>query len=174
METDARGQLGGLDSPEAVRRRLAMESGNFKCPACAKTNADIIKECEERASHASSPSQEVEIPKDLNMGWRDEMEARKAKSADDAQESAELAEGFVQTGPAPSRNIPNPPTPNPSTPMRPHEPAVRPPIPAPIVPPAAHQLQRVQNGGVPLWIDRAIVGLLILLAAVVLKVFLGA
>ncbi|KAJ4309625.1 hypothetical protein N0V84_011408, partial [Fusarium piperis] len=100
METDARGQLGGLETTDAVRQRLAAESSSFKCAACGKTNGEIIKECEERAGEASSSAQEVEVPKELNMGWRDEMEAKKKSEnkADDA-EAAELAEGFVQTAP---------------------------------------------------------------------------
>jgi ubiquitin-conjugating enzyme E2 J1 len=182
METDAKGQLGGLDSPEAARRRLAKESPAFKCPACARSNADIIKDCEERASESTAAAEEVQVPAELNMGWRDEMEAKKAKAAQDAKESAELAEGFVQTGPTPAQAATNPPPVQPQPqqaqpqpqqqPQQRPQPAVRRPLPA--APLAAHPLQDARDAGVPLWIDRAIVGLVMVLAAVVLKVFIGA
>ncbi|KAF4963512.1 hypothetical protein FZEAL_10929, partial [Fusarium zealandicum] len=103
METDARGQLGGLETTDSVRQRLASESSSFKCSSCGKTNGEIIKECEERAKEVASSSEEVEVPKELNMGWRDEMEAKKQSEANeqasDEAETAALAEGFVQTAP---------------------------------------------------------------------------
>ncbi|WKT43424.1 hypothetical protein QSH57_008260 [Fusarium oxysporum f. sp. vasinfectum] len=122
METDARGQLGGLETTDAVRQRLANESPAFKCATCGKTNGEIIKECEERAKEASSSAQEVEIPKELNMGWRDEMRAKKEgesqpEQKNDDAETAQLAEGFVQTAPdavtaANDSSAPQPPAEN--------------------------------------------------------------
>ncbi|KAK2936350.1 hypothetical protein FoTM2_004294 [Fusarium oxysporum f. sp. vasinfectum] len=122
METDARGQLGGLETTDAVRQRLANESPAFKCATCGKTNGEIIKECEERAKEASSSAQEVEIPKELNMGWRDEMGAKKEgesqpEQKNDDAETAQLAEGFVQTAPdavtaANDSSAPQPPAEN--------------------------------------------------------------
>ncbi|EON98666.1 putative ubiquitin-conjugating enzyme protein [Phaeoacremonium minimum UCRPA7] len=195
METDPKGQLGGLDTSDAVRRRLANESGAFRCSACGKTNAEIIKECEDAAKEASDeagPSAEVEIPKDLKMGWRDEMEKPKAASpaaavsteaeavaasVDDA-ESAELAEGFVQTVPIQRQEVP---VDTASLPARPGQTVPQPtrtlPLPDPqaaVVPPLAQaQLHRHSNDGVPLWIDRTIVALAILLIGMIFKVMLG-
>ncbi len=84
METDPKGQLGGLETSDAVRRRLAADSQGFRCVACGKTNSEIIKACEEAAreheAEQGSASKEVEVPSDLKMGWRDEMEA-KAKAS---------------------------------------------------------------------------------------------
>ncbi|KAI9158812.1 Ubiquitin-conjugating enzyme [Paramyrothecium foliicola] len=179
METDARGQLGGLESPEAVRRRLAKESASFKCAACAKTNAEIIKESEERAGQANSSGNEIEVPKELNMNWRDEMKPKDVTPTADDQESAQLAEGFVQTVPTPQQtsDAPRAPAGNTAAPVRvpaPAPPAIaRAPAQRHPSPPAAAQLQRVGNDGVPLWIDRAIVGLVVLLIAIVFKVLLG-
>ncbi|KAF5230277.1 hypothetical protein FANTH_13923 [Fusarium anthophilum] len=184
METDARGQLGGLETTDAVRQRLANESPAFKCAACGKTNGEIIKECEERAKEASSSAQEVEIPKELNMGWRDEMGAKKEgeskpEQTNDDAETAQLAEGFVQTAPdavtaANDSSAPQPPaenrnpTPTRTTPL---------PVPAAqgLVPQAAAQAQaqqarRATDDGVPLWLDRTIVVLVVLLVALVLKI----
>ncbi|KAK3403215.1 ubiquitin-conjugating enzyme/RWD-like protein [Sordaria brevicollis] len=116
METDPKGQLGGLDASDAARRRMATESRAWKCQACGKTNEEIIKECEEAAKEHQKDGEgpaEVEVPSDMKMGWRDEMDknnnggaaasgfgAQPHQDEEDA-ESAELAEGFVQTVPLP-------------------------------------------------------------------------
>lgn len=196
METDARGQLGGLETTDAVRQRLASESSSFKCSACAKTNGEIIKECEERANEAASSSssakEEVEVPKELSMGWRDEMEAKTKEQAQTSEEAetAQLAEGFVQT--APTDDYPPPPPPPPPapgavpvpptaqlapTPTRTipitDAPALPAPGPVPVAPPAVFQIRQARRGsddGVPLWLDRMIVVLVVLLVALVLKI----
>jgi len=109
METDPKGRLGGLATSDAVRRKLAAESPTFRCPGCGgRTNADIMKECEEAAraaaekngNAAGSSSKEVDVPAELTMGFRDEMEKKAAAASPGADaESAQLAEGFVQTIP---------------------------------------------------------------------------
>ncbi|EQB54436.1 ubiquitin-conjugating enzyme [Colletotrichum gloeosporioides Cg-14] len=167
METDPRGQLGGLETSDA--------------------------ECEESAKSiavTSEPS-DVEIPSELKMGWKDEMgkpaerqlHAQETPRHDDGDaESAELAEGFVRTAPevggpetsqVPKSQVPAPdiaartsngPSPSILTPTRtvslPPAPNVR----------QAHQ--RPHDEGVPLWVDRAIVALVVLLLAMILKVVL--
>lgn len=192
METDPRGQLGGLETSDAVRKRHATASHLFKCPTCAKTNIEIIKECEESAkaiADSSKPTAEVEIPSELKMGWKDEMAkpsgsedgppVSKTPGLEDSDvESAELAEGFVRTAHEAMATHNNPP--------RASEPlvaaAVRPsaqltPTPTRTVslPPApnvrqAHQ--RPHDEGVPLWVDRAIVAIVVLLLAMIIKVVL--
>jgi ubiquitin-conjugating enzyme E2 J1 len=184
METDARGQLGGLETTDAVRQRLANESPAFKCATCGKTNGEIIKECEERAKEASSSAQEVEIPKELNMGWRDEMGAKKEgeskpEQTNDDAETAQLAEGFVQTAPDAVTAANDSLAPQPSTENRNPTPTRTTPLPVPaaqgLVPQAAAQTQaqqarRATDDGVPLWLDRTIVVLVVLLVALVLKI----
>ncbi|KAL7949221.1 ubiquitin-conjugating enzyme/RWD-like protein [Trichoderma barbatum] len=167
METDVLGQLGGLETTEAVRRRLAQESASFKCAVCARTNADIIAECEDRCKQGASPCQDVSVPAELNMGWRDELEAaRKDQTSkvspevdrnDGMSDEAELAEGFVQTAPS----IPEDVVAHPSFPM-----------PTPEIQRNSLTANRTRAGsdGVPLWVDRVIVALVILLVALVLKV----
>ncbi|CAI4210204.1 unnamed protein product [Parascedosporium putredinis] len=77
METDAKGQLGGLDTTDQVRKQLATESLTYLCPACGKSNREIIKECQERVeSGAVTPDVDVEVPSELTMGWKDEMGRR--------------------------------------------------------------------------------------------------
>ena len=118
METDAKGQLGGLEATDAVRRRLAAESRAFRCSGCGgRANEEIMKACEEaarehEAANGGVKGEEVQVPSELKMGWRDEMEKEKKAAeanngegagagADGIQSTAELAEGFVQTGPLP-------------------------------------------------------------------------
>lgn len=182
METDARGQLGGLETTEAVRRRLATESHAFRCSACGRTNADIITECEAAAKEhegEGGSAAEVEVPSELKMGFRDEMEKAAAAGGGAAAldlESAELAEGFVQTAPLP---VPAP------APLLPRagagegmlQPTRTVPLPNPqpraIERAALQQQARVSNAGVPAWIDRLIMVVGVLLVAMLVKVLLA-
>ncbi|KAI0169591.1 UBC-like protein [Hypoxylon sp. FL1284] len=223
METDARGQLGGLDADDAVRRRLAADSPAWRCPVCARSNADIIAESEERCREIDGASaaateegeasgsnnegengggsnkprrQEVEVPAELKLGFRDEMEAKAkarqqadgtgdgtgrdpARKEDEDAESAELAEGFVQT--APVRDT-TPPAPQPP-PARPVQgvpaPTGRIPLPDPVGRATAPAMQtqsrrRIDpNAGVPVWVDYAIVSLVVVLIAMLMKILVG-
>ncbi|POR33963.1 Ubiquitin-conjugating enzyme E2 J1 [Tolypocladium paradoxum] len=180
METDARGQLGGLDTTDAVRRRLAQESGSFRCATCGRSNTDLIAESEKRAAEASSSAaDDVQVPQELSMGWRDEMEAKKAAKDDEGSDAAELAEGFVQTAPTAA-----PSTSTSTNQLQPRRSPVTNDAPAaaqtaaqtaatPITTQVTVTAPRPQHDDVPLWIDRAIVALVILLAALLLKVLFG-
>ncbi|KAI0135660.1 UBC-like protein [Daldinia grandis] len=181
METDARGQLGGLDTNDAVRRKLASESRAWRCSACAKTNAEIIAECEQRCAEADAENdgkrkEEVKVPAELKMGFRDEMEKARAAAKGEGEgdkedaESAELAEGFVQTVPRredaspASRPAQGVPTPTRTIPL-----------PGAVVQPASLQIPRRvdPNAGVPPWVDYAIVSLVVILIAMLTKVLIG-
>lgn len=212
METDVRGQLGGLEAAEPVRRRLAAESPAWRCGVCCggKTNAEIMAECEQRVRElaAASGKEEEEVvvvPPELTMGWRDEMEKQKKKKGaegedededgdgDEDGESARLAEGFVRTAPASgsgsgsgSASASSAETADPG-PGRAAETAARsvppttetasPPNLGPAAAPAPTQQQaiqrRVSNDDVPVWLDRLIIAVAVLLAAVVAKVMLA-
>ncbi|KAI2784642.1 UBC-like protein [Daldinia loculata] len=177
METDARGQLGGLDTNDAVRRKLAVESRAWRCPVCARTNAEIIAECEQRCAEADGETkEEVEVPAELKMGFRDEMEKARAAANSEGEkedaESAELAEGFVQTVPRREDPLPAPrpaqgvPTPTPTRTI---------PLPAAVGQPASLQTSRRvdPNAGVPPWVDYAIVSLVVILIAMLTKIIIG-
>ncbi|KAK3299247.1 ubiquitin-conjugating enzyme/RWD-like protein [Chaetomium fimeti] len=185
METDVKGQLGGLDAAEPVRRRMAGESTAWKCGACCggKNNGEILGECVERVREMgeAAAAEEVSVPEELKMGWRDEMEAKGKKAGEEGGEGGDgesdgLAEGFVQTAPvlptsssssgsgqqqqqmAGGSAVPQPtrtvPLPNP------------PPVAAG---PPLQQLQpRADESTV--WLDRLIIAVAVLLAAVVAKV----
>jgi ubiquitin-conjugating enzyme E2 J1 len=105
------------------------------------------------------------VPSELKMGWKDEMVKSAATAERDAEE-AQLAEGFVRTAdgasdyPAarPAQGVPQP-TGTINT--------------ARIAPVTTTRIQPQSNGGVPLWLDRMIAAVVVLLVAMVLKVLLG-
>jgi ubiquitin-conjugating enzyme E2 J1 len=186
METDAGGQIGGLTTGDAVRKRLAAESQGWTCSVCAKSNDDILKEvaetCAEMAAQEDAEEKakpaEVEVPAELRLGFRDEMEKQnKASEAADA-ESAELAEGFVQTVPIPDQQSqPLQPPATSSLPARPGQGVPQPtrtiPLPEPAHVPLTVTRQYDPNAGVPVWIDYAIISLVGILVAMLLKILLG-
>lgn len=181
METDAKGQLGGLECSDAQRRRLAKESRKFKCAMCAKSNEDILSECEE-ASKLLEDRKEEEVPPELKMGWRDEMGEKKEKEREQPDaESAELAEGFVQTAPIVEES---PQAPIAAQSLQTHSegyttarPAQGVPRPTPTVPllpqqPNAPIVVRVRNNseGVPAWVDKAIMGIVVCLFVILVRI----
>ena len=128
----------------------------------------------------------MEVPAELKLGFRDEMEQAKAKATagstggpeaeaakNDDADTAHLAEGFVQTAPEPA------PAAAPAyPPARPAQGVPQPtrtiPLPQPVPQPVT---QRPRNGdanaGVPVWIDYAIVAMVGLLIAMLVKILLG-
>ncbi|KAL2023856.1 hypothetical protein VTK56DRAFT_633 [Thermocarpiscus australiensis] len=205
METDAKGQLGGLEAGDAVRRRLAAESRSWRCGVCCggKTNGEILGECEERVREmvereggrrVREEEEEVKVPEELKMGWRDEMEGggggggggggdraheAKGKGLEESEsdgESARLAEGFVQTtAPGPGLASGGEET---LAGSQTGGGSAAPQGPRPVPPASQPQLQqtgerRVSNDDVPAWLDRLIVAVAILLAAVVARVMLA-
>ncbi|KAK0728020.1 ubiquitin-conjugating enzyme [Lasiosphaeria miniovina] len=211
METDPRGQLGGLETTDAVRRRLATASREWRCSsACSagRTNAEIMRDCETVArEHQGGEKVEVqvEIPPELKLAWRDEMGENASAGAsatetlrgtaatvttttetrryddgnnddgdDDDDESAELAEGFVQTTSQPLAPPPPVPVPAPAISWQPQpQPQLTRTIPLPPQQQAYVPPRRVSNGDVPVWIDRLIVIVGVVLAAMIIRVFLG-
>ncbi|KAI0100741.1 ubiquitin-conjugating enzyme/RWD-like protein [Nemania sp. FL0031] len=183
METSAGGQIGGLDTSEAVRVALAAASRAWRCPACARSNEDIIAECEARCREAGedqAKADEVEVPAELRMAFRDEMgkgkekvEVGKGEGAKEDAESAELAEGFVQTVP---ERIQDATTAQPPHTVRPVQGApARIPLTDPMGPGAVGVQQPIHgdlDGGVPPWLDYAIMSLVMMLVAIILKILL--
>lgn len=162
METDAKGQLGGLDSSNDVRRRLAGESRSWRCPTCSKSNEEILQSCEQASKEAEERGEERKeevIPDELKLGYKDELgnssgDTKGKESAEDISTSAELAEGFVQTAPPAA------------VPAQPAYPPARPAqgVPQPTatirtvqLPPHAENGQAYRsNSGVPAWLDKII------------------
>ena len=143
-----------------------------------------MEECEEQAAAlGTAPADDKEIPPELKMRWRDEingtavMEHEKPElenKTESDSETGQLAEGFVQTVPAGSSSTPSvPTTAAPASRGDASGPAISNRQPAGASPrrqPAAgtqHRPVRADNG-VPQWLDQLIAILLIVLVAVVL------
>ncbi|KAG6123824.1 hypothetical protein E4U22_003381 [Claviceps purpurea] len=192
METDARGQLGGLETTGEVRRRLARESRSFMCPTCARSNANIIRESEKQAAQSlSSEHPEVQIPSELSMGWKDELTTKtqvdesgpspasqRSESQENITESAERAEKSSPIGSPDQRQSPgasqllqstvNAPVGSPNSSFA---------CLTPVVESTGSSGRETSpqprgDGNVLLWVDRAIVALLIALVAILIKMFL--
>jgi hypothetical protein len=112
MESDVKGQVGGLEMSEGERRNWAERSRGWKCTTCQKTNAEIMEEQEKAVREAGNSAKEEEkVPEELRMAFKDELtgsgEAKgessrvkgKGRATEEDEESAQLAEGFVQTAP---------------------------------------------------------------------------
>ena len=102
MDTDAKGQLGGIECTKDARERMARESGKWQCPGCGKSNADIIKEREAAVGHVQgAPHQEEQLPEELRLAYRDELgtqsDTAQTLTDDKAKASAVAAEAEAST-----------------------------------------------------------------------------
>ncbi|EPE04243.1 ubiquitin-conjugating enzyme [Ophiostoma piceae UAMH 11346] len=213
MESDPKGQVGGLDATDAARRRLASESGAFVCTGCGgRSNAAILAESAEeerllgesegleKEKEGEIQKEKEQVPAELQLVFRDELKQTEAKAGTQT-ETTETTEKTEKTdkGKAVEDAAPvaeTPPAPQPAhavpvpTPTIPLPDALREPPPAPAVTsaPAQTQLQtqaqvqaqrhatrarRNSDEAVPLWVDRTIVVLCIVLVAMLLRIFFG-
>jgi len=158
MDTNAKGQLGGIECSESARKRIATESGAFTCPTCRKSNADIIKEREEAAKLIEAKNgkrKEETVPEELRLAYRDELGNGAA-----AQETTENGHKEKQAAITPS------PIPASTTHARSaSNAALRPTRPAQ---PAVQQLTQRTHDRSLAWIDAGIYGVV---AALLFMVF---
>jgi len=179
METDPKGQLGGMECSKEERERFAKQSTSWKCGICGRDNREIMQEAEEAASVSDqkngSPKVE-EIPKELSLAWKDELKMEKKSEESDA----ELAEGFVPTAPiipdqsaativptiySPAR--PGPTVPQPTGRSTTSSTSIQ-------VPSIARTQEVHRSNDVTLvWVDRMIAAVIVCLVALILKVLLG-
>jgi ubiquitin-conjugating enzyme E2 J1 len=165
MDTDAKGQLGGIECSPAIRKRMAGESGAYKCGVCGKSNVEIIREREEAAKEVEEKEgkrrEEEQVPEELRLAYRDELEKGKEKVQDIPSTSSRV----VQT-PA----VQSPVVAQPSRPLSQAVPAAPPPtrtVPAPlqqVVPQTADRSLA--------WIDTCIYGVVVALIYMMLRKFL--
>lgn len=162
MDTDARGQLGGMEAGEAVRRRLAGESRAWKCGGCGRGNEEVMREVEEASK--GEEGREDEVPEQLRLGYREDL-GKKEKEADGAVGEKTNGEAAVPASAA----IPVP------VPAAPQAQAAVPATPAP-TPTVQIQQRRpavAPAEEVPVWIDKAIVGVVFAILAIVWLRFFG-
>jgi ubiquitin-conjugating enzyme E2 J1 len=103
METDSKGQLGGLDTNDTERKHYADRSASWKCPTCAKSNEEILKECAEAAKEKEAAEGDEQskvdetVPSELKIGFKPddaetspEKQEQQATTADPIQREAEM------------------------------------------------------------------------------------
>lgn len=172
METNPSGQLGGVDASDSVRKRIAGESRGWKCGVCGgRSCEEILGEAERLAKEvedegAGSKREEETVPPEMQIGLKKEVEEENEPSQKIAEGDSKSAEdtSSAQTEneypPArPAQTVPQP-TATLSTPQEPQT-----------------QRQMAQapvrsNDGVPVWVDRAIAGIVLCLVFMVLKMLL--
>ncbi|KAK0943381.1 hypothetical protein LTR29_005169 [Friedmanniomyces endolithicus] len=159
MDTSAGGQLGGMEASEEVRRRMAGQSAGWKCAACAKSNAEVMREQDEavREQGGERKAQET-VPEELRLAYRENLAGSNGsakepegsggqKTAPPGPEAAPLAGSVTVTSPVTATGSGEPA----SVPAAPRQ--------APTLAPPP-QPQRRAPDGVPAWIDKAIYGVL--------------
>ena len=178
MDTDAKGQLGGIECSKDARERMAKDSGAWKCAGCAKSNAVIMQEREELVMEnelKEGKRKEDEVPEELRLAYRDElgkdgddkkMDKGKGRAVENPSETASGTQRSAE-GSSPA-NVPTTAASN-------TRPAQSIPI-APVVRPTrtipAQPLHQVAQRSPDLaWIDTCIYGVLAALLFMVLKRF---
>jgi ubiquitin-conjugating enzyme E2 J1 len=161
MDTDAKGQLGGLEATKEVREKMAREGAAWRCGVCAKTNGVILKEREELG--AERTGQDEAVPEELRLAYRDELgqaDAKEEKGADSATKSASTS-----SPPAANETIARPLDPPPAAPVPVPTRTVPPP------PPVVRQIAQPSPDRSLAWIDTCIYGIGAALVFLVLKKF---
>ena len=78
MESEAKGQVGGVDASVEARMRYARESRGWKCPGCGgRSCEDIMKDREKDVEDSGANGDNVEtgetVPEELKLGYREEL-----------------------------------------------------------------------------------------------------
>ena len=165
MDTDAKGQLGGMDAGEAVRRKMAKESREWKCGGCGRVNAEVMKE-QEVAAAGEEDRKEDEVPEQLRLAFREDL--GKGKTEEKAEGNGAVVDNAgavaaVNTAasvPAPVVSQAPVPTATATT-----------------TAPAVHIQQRrapvAHQEAIPAWIDKAIIGVVFAIIAILWLRFFG-
>lgn len=111
MDTDAKGQLGGIECSKDARERMAKESGLWKCSGCGKSNAEIMAEREELVKEVEEKEgkrREDEVPEELRLAYRDELEKKgdASERLDKGKSKAIEAQPQVTASSSSSRPVP--------------------------------------------------------------------
>ncbi|KAK3712008.1 hypothetical protein LTR37_009320 [Vermiconidia calcicola] len=172
MDTDAKGQLGGMDASVEMRRRLAGQSKAWKCGACGKTNEVVMREQEEavREAGAEGKKDDEVVPEELRLAYREDLAEQNGSAKPDGMASVGATQQSADS-PAAATNSGQLTAPQTTT----SQPA-QPPAPPPTAQPApqaqqAQQQQQIPQEGIPPWIDKAIYGVLAALAYLLFKRF---
>lgn len=171
MDTDAKGQLGGMDAGEAVRRKMAKESRQWKCGACGRINAEIMKEQAEAAA-GEEGGKEEEVPEQLRLAFREDL-AKGANGDGAAKAEANGAPG--QNTEAASAAAPAVSAPTSAAAQSPAAPIVQPTrtVQASVTQAQQRRAPVAQGDDIPAWIDKAIIGIVFAIIAIIWLRFFG-
>jgi ubiquitin-conjugating enzyme E2 J1 len=161
MDTDAKGQLGGMDAGEAVRRKMARESREWKCGSCGRVNAEVMKEQEEAAAGEES-RKEDEVPEQLRLAFREDLSKGKAEEKAEGNGAVVENTGAIVAPPAAAPAVPQAVLPAATTT-----------IPAPAVQAQQRRAPVAHQEDIPAWIDKAIIGVVFAIIAILWLRFFG-
>jgi len=173
MDTDAHGQLGGMDASDEVRKRFAQQSKASKCPTCGNTNEQIMIEHEATVAKQEAGGKQRkldEVPAELRLAYREDVgksgsepeselkpaklvESKHTQHEDDRPDVAQASERSEAVSSSVVATAPS----NATT--------------RPVVAPQPQQAQ-VAHAGLPEWIDKAIWGIAVALVFLVWKRFI--
>ena len=169
MEGDAKGQVGGMEMSEKERKRLAGESKAWRCQGCGgRSNEDILREEGGDPARKGKQNEHI-VPEELKFGFRDQMTATESK--DMAKDKG--MQDFSTRSPDPSPASASVAPPHTSTSLSPE--VIRQTGTVPVAaasrpsPPLPTPSRQTQSDGVPAWVDKAITGLLAVLAVMIIK-----
>lgn len=97
MDGDAKGQLGGLDAPEDVRRMWAEKSRTWSCECMeGKTNEQILNEwreiCSQKGISVDDQDRET-VPEELKMSYKNVPEENQSQSPANAPDTKRESSG---------------------------------------------------------------------------------
>ncbi|KAJ4987679.1 ubiquitin-conjugating enzyme [Stagonosporopsis vannaccii] len=173
MDTDAKGQLGGIECSKDAREKMARDSGKWTCAGCAKSNAAIMKEREEAVremEETEGKRKEEEVPEELRLAYRDELGQKDGTEAEKVDKGkGKAAESEVQHDAVKQRT--SPVTPSPAVPVAVSPSSVAPtPRPTRTVPgPPLRQMVQQSPDRSLAWIDTCIWGVVAMLLFMVIK-----
>ncbi|KAL9534381.1 Ubiquitin-conjugating enzyme E2 [Sphaerulina musiva] len=173
MDTEAKGQVGGMEASAEVRKRLARQSPKAKCATCGKTNEEIMAEQDEAVKEAGGDAAQKTdvVPEELRLAYREDLGMSGDGSGKQANETAALSSdsSTLQASPAAVNADVRPAQPQPASSSSSSPP---PPATAPVAQIAVHTrvaattqqpLAPPPREEIPAWIDKAIYGILLVL-----------
>lgn len=181
MDTDAKGQLGGIECSRDARERMARDSAKWACAGCGKSNAEIMKEREEAVNEievTEGKRKEEEVPEELRLAYRDELGQNEEPEAEKVDKGkGKAAESEVQQAASTQPAAPSQPAPPAallvtaptvaSSPLVAVAPRPTRTVPAP---PLQQMVQQSPDRSLA-WIDTCIWGIVAMLLFMVIKVF---
>lgn len=192
MDTDAKGQVGGLECSESARRKMADESRRWRCGGCGKTNEEIMAESDEEVKRMGEVTRNEEVvPEELRLVYREDLGKEENGTASESstvqRDPASEQQGSSapltsqskgkERADVPLHQIPDPslsttnaaPTPSPTQTAHPTTNQATALLPTRTIQlhPAQPHLQTDES--VPPWIDKAIWGVLAALVFIILR-----